>query len=108
RTTPADEARYGVGAGTATNVMEIAHALITGIKAFKLGLTSSLVMPAMGDDPHGAFQNMTSLTNTVMQLGKILDAFMADAMATPDPACQSKTLADNLVMTISGDTPKDA
>jgi hypothetical protein len=106
--TQADEQRYGVGSGTATTVMEIAHALITAVKAFKLGLTSSLVMPAMDDDPHGAFADMANLNMTVMQLGKIFDAFMADAMNAPDPSCQQKNLADNLVFTITGDTQKDA
>ena len=106
--TAADEARYGVSPNTMANVLEIAHGLITAIKAFRLGLTSSLIMPAMKDDPHGAFQDMTSMTATVMSLGKIFDAFMADAMATPDPSCQNKTLADNLVFTITGDTQKDA
>jgi len=106
--TPEDDARYGVNAGTPTNVQEIAHGLCTAVKAFKLGLTSSLIMPAMRDDPHGAFQNMQTLQSTVMMLGKILDTFIADAMATPDPSCQNKTLGDNLVFTITGDTPKDA
>jgi hypothetical protein len=103
-----DESRYGVNANTMTNVLEIAHGLITAIKAFKLGLTSSLIMPAMKDDPHGAFQDMQGLNTTVMTLGKIFDAFLADAMATPDPSCSAKTLADNLVFTITGDTQKDA
>jgi hypothetical protein len=105
---PADEARYGVGSGTPTNVLDIAHGLIIAIKAFKLGLTSSLVMPAMRDDPHGAFQDKASLNATVMALGKIFDGFMADALATPDPACGSRTLGDNVVFTITGDTPKEA
>src|SRR5262249_44917466 len=91
--TAADEQRYGVGAGTPTNVADIAHALIIAVKAFKLGLTSSLIMPAMRDDPHGAFQNMATLSSTVMTLGKIFDAFMADCLAAPDPSCGSKTLA---------------
>jgi hypothetical protein len=61
----------------------------------------------MDDDPHGAFQNMTTLTNNVKSLGKIFDTFMADAMAAPDPAGGSGKLGDGMVITISGDTPKD-
>lgn len=106
--TAQDEARYGVDAGTPTNVSEIAHALCTAVKAFKLGLTSCLVLPAMQDDPHGAFQNMQTLAANVKTLGTILDAFMADCAQVPDPAgCAGKTLADSMVITISGDTPKD-
>lgn len=104
--TPADDTRYGISASTPTNVAEIGHALMTAVKAFKLGLTSCLILPAMRDDPHQAFQNMTTLTSNVMTLGKIFDAFMADCIATPDPACSAKSLGDNLVLTITGDTPK--
>jgi len=43
----------------------------------------------------------------VKTLGQIFNAFVADAMALPDPAgCSGKTLADSIVMTITGDTPK--
>jgi hypothetical protein len=105
--TAADDARYGITAATPTNVVEIAHAMCTGVKAFGLGLTSCLILPAMQDDPHGAFQNMTTLAANVKTLGTIFDAFVADAMALPDPAgCTGKTLADSIVITITGDTPK--
>jgi hypothetical protein len=105
--TAADDVRYGVTAATPTNIVEIAHALCTGVKAFGLGLTSCLVLPAMQDDPHPAFQNMTLLASNVKTLGMIFDAFMADCMALPDPAgCTGKTLADSMVLTITGDTPK--
>jgi hypothetical protein len=43
----------------------------------------------------------------VKTLGSVLNAFIADAMALPDPSGGSgKTLADSLVFTITGDTPK--
>lgn len=103
----ADDVRYGITASTPTNVVEIGHALCTGVKAFGLGLTSCLILPAMQDDPHGAFQNMTTLASNVKTLGKIFDAFVADAMALPDPAgCSGTTLADSIVITMTGDTPK--
>ncbi|HEY6461364.1 MAG TPA: hypothetical protein VIY73_14460 [Polyangiaceae bacterium] len=104
----ADDTRYGITASTPTNIVEIAHSLCTGVKAFGLGLSSCLIVPAMQDDPHPAFQDVQTLTSNVQTLGKILNAFMADAMALPDPAgCSGKTLADSLVLTITGDTPKD-
>jgi hypothetical protein len=105
----ADQARYGLTAGTPSSISEIGNALCTAVKAFKLGLTSSLILPAMQDDPHGAFQNMATLAANVKALGAIFNAFMADAMAAPDPAgCPGNTLGDSIVMTITGDTPKDA
>ena len=81
--------------------------LITAVKAFKLGLTQSVILPAMRDDPHGAFGNMANLQMTVTALGKILNEFMNDAQATPDPSCSARNLSDTIVLTIHGDTPKD-
>ena len=104
---PDDLTRYGVTAATRQPIQDIANTLIVAVKAFKLGLTSSVVLPAMKDDPHGAFNDMTSLTSTVTDLGHVLDGFYADLAATPDDQCSGQTLADSLVLTIHGDTPKD-
>jgi hypothetical protein len=105
--TNADLTRYGITGGTATKLSEIGRALITTAKAFRLGLTQSLVLPALRDDPHGAFNNMTNLLDTVGKLGKMLHAFLDDLSETPDPLCSSRTLADDVVLTIHGDTPKN-
>jgi hypothetical protein len=103
----ADLTRYGIDSGTPTKLSEIGRALITAVKAFKLGLTQSVVMPAMRDDPHGAFQNMANLQMTVKMLGGMLDAFLGDLGMIQDPLCTSRTMADDVVLTIHGDTPKD-
>ena len=103
----ADLDRYGVTAGTRSPIQDIAKTLIVSVKAFKLGLTSSVVLPAMKDDPHGAFNDMNSLLSTVTDLGKVLDGFYTDMASTPDDQCAGQSLADSLVMTIHGDTPKD-
>ena len=104
--TNADLARYGVGGATPTKLMNLARTLIVTARAFALGLTSSVVLPAMKDDPHGAFTNMANLQSTVATLGGILDAFMGDLTTMDDPACTSK-LADGTIITIHGDTPKN-
>lgn len=103
----ADRNRYGVNAGTRTNLRELAENLIVTAKAFRMGLTSSVVMPAMNDDPHGAFNDMTNLRNTTTTLGRILDGFLADLAASEDASCAGTTLADNVVLTVHGDTPKN-
>jgi hypothetical protein len=105
--TPDDLVRYGVDAGTRAPIQDLARTLIITVKAFKLGLTSSVVVPAMKDDPHGAFNDMNALTATVTALGKVLDAFRADLAAAPDDQCAGQSLADSLVLSIHGDTPKD-
>ena len=103
----ADLTRYGIDQGTPTKLAEIGKTLITAVKAFKLGLTQSVILPAMMDDPHGAFGDMNNLNNTITSLGKMLDEFMNDANTTPDPSCTARNLSDSLVMTFHGDTPKD-
>ncbi|MFO0614228.1 MAG: twin-arginine translocation signal domain-containing protein [Polyangiaceae bacterium] len=99
--------RYGIVGNTPNKVQEIAKIMITAVRAFKLGLTQAVVLPAMRDDPHGAFGDMANLQMTVTSLGKILDEFMNDCQATPDPACSSRNLSDSIVLTVHGDTPKD-
>jgi hypothetical protein len=101
-----DLMRYGIDGGTANKLSEIGRALITTAKAFKLGLTQSVILPAMRDDPHGAFADMNNLQNTVEALGRYLDAFMDDLGAIQDPLCTSRSLADTFVLTVHGDTPK--
>jgi hypothetical protein len=107
--TAADDVAYGITSSTASKFVEIAHSLCTAVKAFKLGLTNCVIFPAMLDDPHDMFDSGNTLaTMTAATLGQIITAFMADCAAAPDPSCSGQTLADSIVMTIHGDTTKDA
>ena len=108
RPTADDLARYGVTSNTSAKLSSIANTLITTAKAFSLNLTSHVMLPAFLDDPHGAFQNVQTLQQTVEAYGKILDAFMTDVMGIPDPMCAGRKIGDNLVMAWVGDTTKDA
>lgn len=102
--TPEDLARYGVSGDMPDNVRDIARAFIVAVKAFRMGLTNSIVMPAMLDDPHTAFS--ARLVDSVpAQLRAVFDAFMADLTAATDDVTL-RSLADDTVITISGDTPK--
>jgi len=98
--------RYGVSATSRTQVMEFARTLIVTAKAFRHGLTNSVILPAMRDDPHGAFADMPMLRRTVRELGSSLDAFYRDLEGMDDPNC-SGSIADNTVISIHGDTPKN-
>ena len=104
--TDTDRQKYGI-MGAPNKLSEIGRALITTARAFKLGLTQSVIIPAMRDDPHGAFQNMGTLTDTVGTLGTMLDAFMDDLALVQDPVCTTATLAESTILTVHGDTPKD-
>ena len=104
--TPADLTRYGITGNTQSNVTNIANALIVSVKAFQMGLTNSVLLPGMLDDPHGAFAD--GRVNTVpASLKLVFDAFMTDLQGTTD-SVTGQTLSDDTVITISGDTPKDA
>lgn len=103
-TTQADLTRYGVDGNTRGNVAAMANSLIVIVKAFKMGLTNCVVMPGMGDDPHGAFTSGD--VNTVpAQLAKVFNAFMADLRATTDDST-GIALADDTVITFTTDTTK--
>jgi len=101
---PADLQRYGA-TSVANNIKAIAQGFIVAVKAFKAGLTNSVVLPFMGDDPHPAFADGRSGT-VPAQLKMIFDGLMADLKSTTDEVT-NKVLADDTVITIMGDTPKD-
>jgi hypothetical protein len=102
---PADLTRYGINGNTRSNVSDVGKALIVAVKAFKMGLTNSVVLPAMDDDPHGAFDG-GDVNIVPPQLKAVFDGFMTDLQNTTDDVTQ-KVLADDTVITICGDTPKD-
>jgi hypothetical protein len=102
--TAADLTRYGINGNTPNNVTAIGKALIVTIKAFKMGLTNSVVLPAMDDDPHGAFDG-GSINTVPLQIKSVMDGFMADLQATTDDNTMV-TLSDDTIITIHGDTFK--
>ncbi len=102
--TQADLDRYGIDGTTRANVRDIGRALIVAVKAFKMGLTNAIALPAMRDDPHGAFADGSAMSVPPM-LKKVFDGFMTDLKNTVDDAT-GQVLADDTVMTICGDTTK--
>jgi hypothetical protein len=96
---------YGIDGQTRNNVRRIAEMLIFSVKAFKMGLTNSVVLPAMNDDPHGAFAD-GSVNTVPASLKKVFDGFMTHLSNTTDDVTLT-TLADDIVFTIAGDTTKN-
>ena len=103
--TPEDLTRYGITGTTRSTVTALGRTMIIAVKAFKLGLTNGIVVPAMRDDPHGAFDN-NDVAVVPAQLKGIFDGFMTDLQNTLDANTQ-KPLADNIVITMKGDTYKN-
>jgi hypothetical protein len=103
--TQGDLDRYMINGNTRNNVAAIGRTLIVAVKAFKMGLTNSIVLPAMDDDPHGAWDGGD--INTVPgQIAAVFNAFMSDLANTVDDTTM-KSLGDDTVITIHGDTTKD-
>lgn len=105
--TAADLALFGVGTGTPTAVQNMARSMITTMKAFSLGLSSMLVVRGFNNDPHGMFAGGDAQAAAVSaSIGKMMDGLYQLGKSLQDPGCSSKTLADALVVSISGDTFK--
>ncbi|HEY5921035.1 MAG TPA: hypothetical protein VIV11_05160, partial [Kofleriaceae bacterium] len=102
--TQADLDRYGIDGTTRANVRDIGRAFIVAVKAFKMGLTNAVALPAMRDDPHGAFADGSAMSVPPM-LKKVFDGFMTDLKNTIDDNT-GQVLADDTTITICGDTTK--
>lgn len=103
----ADEALFGITGATPGAVQTMGRTIITTMKAFSLGLTSYVIMRGFNNDPHGMFAGGDAQATTMAQaLGKMLNGMHDMAKSRQDPACTSKTLADSIVFTVSGDTFK--
>jgi hypothetical protein len=102
-----DQALFGLTGSTPAAVANMANAMITTVKAFALGLTSMLIMKGINDDPHGRFIAGDDQARMYARaMGKMLNGLQQFAKSVQDPSCTTKTLADNVVFSVSGDTFK--
>lgn len=105
--TTEDLALFGIEGNTPGAVQNMSRAMITSLKAFSLGLSSMLVMRGFNNDPHGLFAGGNAQAQNVgRSMGRMLNGLHALAKSLPDPACSAKSIADALVLSISGDTFK--
>lgn len=103
----ADLARYGV-IGAPGTLVNLAKDLWMALRLFQYDLSGMYLTNAFNDDPHGAFAGGDATPQQhAAVMGKIFDAFRQDAASIPDPSAPGLSLADNLVFTVSGDTPKN-
>ena len=111
--TDANLATWGITAATPAVLVSLAQLLWFTANAFRLGLVATVLMPAFNDDPHGAFAGGDTLVATRTEiLAKILDGFYAELAAHPEPkgghSGNPLSLADNVVLVVSGDTFKNS
>ena len=105
--TAADQALFGLTGTTPGAVTSMANSMITAVKAFSLGLTSMLVVRGFNNDPHGMFAGGDAAAMVVAKAtGAMLNGLHDLAKSKADPSCSAKTLADSLVLSVSGDTFK--
>ena len=97
--------------GADVKLQMLAQQLLLAANAFRIGLVAQVILPAFNSDPHGAFVNVPSATQTVDGLAHVLDSFLRELASSPEPSCtkmgRSVSLADNVVLMVSGDTPKN-
>jgi hypothetical protein len=103
-------ASWGIDGSTPAAFATLARNLLFAANAFRLSLVSTVVMRGTNDDPHGAYDGGTA-TATADLLTKILDGFYAELHAHTEANCghggPPVSLADNVVLVVSGDTFKN-
>lgn len=87
------------------------HLLFTA-NLFRHGLVGTVLIPALDDDPHGAWAIAGTVTTRADTLTRILDSFYAELATSNEPSCgvagKRLNLADNTLLVASGDTPKNS
>ena len=91
---------------------DLATKLIFTANAFRLGLVSTVQIPAFQNDPHRAFsRGNAEVKNEADSLAGILQAFYLELAKSTERSCgldgHPLALSDNVAMIISGDTPKE-
>lgn len=93
-------------------VKQLAERLLFTANLLRKGLVGTVVMPALNDDPHGAWLGAAPAAARADVLAGILDRFYAELAAANETACGHEgrplSLADNTVLVVTGDTPKNA
>ncbi|HSN97905.1 MAG TPA: twin-arginine translocation signal domain-containing protein [Candidatus Nanopelagicales bacterium] len=100
-----DLARYELGQGVDPELAALGRSLIIAAKAFRNNLTQMVISPGLRGDPHGAFNNLNGMRDTVRRLGLMFDRFLED-LDEVNTATNAKH-SDEVVMLIHGDTPKN-
>jgi hypothetical protein len=110
RPSAAQLARY-VSSSAVQVEVELGTRLAFTANAFRFGLLGTVIMQAVNDDPHNAFISGPP-TQRANNLATMLDAFYSDLATSSEMTCGQGgaplSLADNVVLIVTGDTPKNS
>jgi hypothetical protein len=106
-------ASWGIDGSTAQVVVDLARNLLFAANVFRNGLVATVLLPAFNDDPHGAFAGGDAVPAARADLlARVLDGFYAELALHNEPKASSTgaplSLADNVMLLVSGDTPKNS
>lgn len=110
RPSAAQLARY-VSSNAVQVEIDLGTRLAFTANAFRFGLLGTVIMQAVNDDPHTAFSSGPP-TQRANNLAAMLDAFYSDLATSSEMTCgqggNALSLADNVVLIVTGDTPKNS
>lgn len=112
RPDPAIAARW-YAPGAPAKISNLALSLLFAVRAFEAGAVATIVIPAMSDDPHGAFASGNAAAGAVANdIAGILAGFYTELARSYETTCGHAgarlSLADNVVLTATGDTFKNS
>lgn len=111
---------YGIGrfapeitSSAKDKLSRLGHALITTARAFKLGLTNSVIIAlseaGISDTTftgaNTVFGDLPHLQGTLAVFGKMLNAFYEELALAPDDTCPGTAIDRSVILTVHGDTP---
>lgn len=95
---------------SSSSVTTLGSTLLFAVNAFRANATSTIIMRGFDDDPHGAFASPQYAAAMADTLAQILHGFYTELSRYPEPTCSHDgrkiSLADNVVLVVTGDTPK--
>ncbi len=107
RPTQDDLKLFGLGTGVPNAIVNMGQATITALKAFRLGLSSGVVISGQRNDPHQMFANGDAQATLVAKsMADVLNGMFTMAKSLSDPGSTNKSILDSLVWAVYGDTTK--
>ena len=100
------------GASSPSTLVTLGSSLLFAANAFRTNAASTVIMRGFDDDPHGAFASPQYAATMADSLAQVIHGFYTELARYPEPTCSHDgrkiSLADNVVLVVTGDTPKNS